>query len=305
VSPPLLFRLAGWRRSRRTGEAQENFGPMNSADGSTLVQPHIAPLGMTEPATVLIFLEDTAALAAKVQQSKLAALGRLSASIAHEIRNPVGAMSHAAQLLAESPGLSDDDRRLADIMHGNAGRISNIVDNVLGLSRRAQPRTEVVKLADWCARFAEEFCSTLQLPAAVVVTEAVDSGVEVLADPGQLHQISWNLAQNALIHAAPTPTPSGAIRLRFGRISGSGRPYLEVCDRGPGIPLQDAERIFEPFFTSRAGGTGLGLFLARELAEINNATLLYRPAETGGSVFRIVFADPARWQGNIAVSGQS
>jgi two-component system, NtrC family, sensor histidine kinase PilS len=302
VSPPLLFRLAAWRRSRRTGASHENFGPMNNADGSTLVQPHIAPLGVTEPATVLIFLEDTAALAAKVQQSKLAALGRLSASIAHEIRNPVGAMSHAAQLLAESPTLGADNQRLVEIVHSNAGRVSSIVDNVLGLSQRAQPRTEVVKLADWCLRFAAEFCSTLQLPADVMVTEAIDSGVEVLVDPGQLHQIVWNLTQNALIHAAPTPATDGAIRLRLGRISGSGRPYLEVCDQGPGIPPEDTERIFEPFFTRRSTGTGLGLFLARELAEINGATLLYRPADSRGSIFRMVFADPARWQGNIAVS---
>jgi two-component system sensor histidine kinase PilS (NtrC family) len=301
VSPPLLFRLAAWRRSRRTLRDEENFGPMNSADGSALVQPHIAPLGNTEPATVLIFLEDTGALAAKVQQSKLAALGRLSASIAHEIRNPVGAMSHAAQLLAESPTLGADDRRLAEIMHSNAGRVSNIVDNVLGLSHRAQPRTEVVALATWCERFRAEFCSTLQLPVTAMGVDAPAERVEVLVDPGQLHQIVWNLAQNALVHAGASDAAANAIRLRIGRLTGNARPYLEVCDQGPGIAAEDMERIFEPFFSRGHGGSGLGLFLARELAEINDATLLYRPGEQGGSVFRVVFADPARWHRTVTV----
>jgi two-component system, NtrC family, sensor histidine kinase PilS len=305
VSPPLLFRLAAWRRSRRSGGAEENFGPMNSADGRALIQPHIAPLGMTEPATVLIFLEDTAALAARVQQSKLAALGRLSASIAHEIRNPVGAMSHAAQLLAESPGLGADDRRLAEIVHGNAGRVSNIVDNVLGLSHRAQPRSEVIALADWCARFAAEFCSTLQVAPEVLTIVPMDGDVNVLADRGQLHQIIWNLVQNALVHGAPAGPADCGIRLRFGRLAGNGRPYLEVCDQGPGIAPDDAERIFEPFFTRKSSGSGLGLFLARELAEINEATLLYRPGEAGGSIFRVVFTDPARWQHNVTFGGAS
>ena len=312
VSPPLLFRLAAWRRSRHTTAAEDDFGPMNSADGSTLIQAHIAPLGQTEPATVLIFLEDTAAMAARVQQSKLASLGRLSASIAHEIRNPVGAVSHAAQLLAESPALGAEDHRLAEIAHDNAGRISSIVENVLGLSRRAPPRAEVVVLGEWCGRFATEFCGTLQLPPAAVSIEVTADPLSVRVDPGQLHQIVWNLAQNAVVHGAlagaepgSAPLP-GAVRLRLGRLPSNGRPYLEVCDQGPGIPAEDVERIFEPFFTRRStSGSGLGLFLARELAEINDATLLYTPGDGGGSVFRLVFADPTRWRHGVIDGGIS
>lgn len=296
VSPPLLFRLSAWRRSRTTTQDAESFGPMNSADGTTLLEAHIAPLGLAEPAPVLIFLEDTGALAAKVQQSKLAALGRLSASIAHEVRNPVGALSHAAQLLAESPQLGSDDRRLAEIIHGNAGRISNIVENVLGLSRRAQPRAQAVNLLAWCRQFCAEFCSTQQIDGGCLVIEATEPGVEVMVDTGQLHQIVWNLAQNARLHGGAGA--GNPILMRVGRVSGNGRPYLEICDRGPGIAAYDVERIFEPFCTrnSSAGGSGLGLFLARELAEINDATLLYHARSGGGSVFRIVLADPLRWQ---------
>jgi two-component system sensor histidine kinase PilS (NtrC family) len=293
VSAPLLYRLSTWRSARGRGIPLEGMGPMTSADGSTLVQAHFATLGQTEPAPVLIFLEDTAMLAARVQQSKLAALGRLSASIAHEIRNPVGAMSHAVQLLAEAENQGPGEQRLIEIMRNNARRVSDIVENVLGLSRRAAPTPETVALGDWCTRFHEEFCSTQQCPPARLLVQGDAAGLEVRIDASQLHQIVWNLCENALLHAGGGE--NSPIELRFGRLPGNRRPFLEVADRGPGIGAADADRIFEPFFTKRAGGTGLGLFLARELAEINDGTLLYRPRDGGGSLFRLVLADPERW----------
>jgi two-component system sensor histidine kinase PilS (NtrC family) len=231
-----------------------------------------------------------------VQQTKLAALGRLSASIAHEIRNPVGAISHAAQLLAESPGLDDGERRLTEIMRSNALRVSGIVENVLGLSRRAAPTPENLQLMGWCERFCEEFCSTLQCARETLAIQALVPGLEVRIDTGHLHQILWNLCQNALLHGDAARAGADAVQIRFGRMPSNARPFLEVSDRGAGIAPEDVERMFEPFFTRGARGTGLGLFLARELAEINDATLLYTPREGGGSTFRIVFSDPSRWQ---------
>jgi two-component system sensor histidine kinase PilS (NtrC family) len=229
-----------------------------------------------------------------VQQTKLAALGRLSASIAHEIRNPVGAMSHAAQLLAESQGLSAEDRRLTEIMQANSSRVSGIIDNVLQLSRREAPKPEQLLLAAWTARFRDEFCATVQLPRKQLLIEPVADDVEVRIDGSQLHQITWNLCQNAMMHALPIAADF-VIHLRYGRLGGVGRPFLQVADRGPGIAAADAERIFEPFFTRAQRGTGLGLFLARELAAANGATLLYEARDGGGSIFRVVFADPSRW----------
>jgi len=241
-----------------------------------------------------VFLEDTSLLAEKVQQSKLAALGRLSASIAHEIRNPVGAMSHAGQLLAESPNASSEDRRLTEIIRTNADRVSGIIDNVLRLSKREEAHTERLSLQAWCEEFHEEFCETMQWPLERLQTISAATDIEVRADPSQLRQIVWNLCENALKHGMPQ-NPDGMVEIRYGRMTATARPFLEIADRGPGVAPEHAERIFEPFF-SGGRGTGLGLFLARELAQTNGATLLYEARQGGGSIFRLVFADPRRWE---------
>jgi two-component system sensor histidine kinase PilS (NtrC family) len=293
VAPRLLYLLSTWR-TEDTLMTRNDAGTLVAADGARVIRPHFAPLGNSEPAPVIVFLEDTGELAAKVQQTKLAALGRLSASIAHEIRNPVGAMSHAAQLLAESPALSAADRRLTEIMRGNSIRVSTIIDNILQLSRREAPRPQKLQIAAWARRFREEFCATLQLPAQRLIIDPESEDVALRVDGSQLHQIVWNLCQNCVVHALPH-AGAAPIELRYGRLAGVGRPFLQVADRGPGIAPADAERVFEPFFTRAQHGTGLGLFLARELGQANGATLLYEARDGGGSIFRIVFSDPSRW----------
>jgi two-component system sensor histidine kinase PilS (NtrC family) len=292
VAPRLLYLLETWRRNQ--GVPSGDADTFVAADGARIIRPHFAPLGTSEPAPVIVFLEDTGEIAARVQQTKLAALGRLSASIAHEIRNPIGAMSHAAQLLAESPELNGADRRLTEIMQVNSVRVSTIIDNILQLSRREAPRPEMLRLAGWTRRFSEEFSATLQLQGKGLIIHPAAEDVSVRIDGSQLHQILWNLCQNSVTHALPHATDA-SIELRYGRLASVGRPYLQVADRGRGIESGDTERIFEPFFTKAKRGTGLGLFLARELAQANGATLLYEAREGGGSIFRIVFADPSRW----------
>ncbi len=296
VSPRLLYLLSTWRRDDSHPDLPTDAQTLLAADGARVIRPHFAPLGDSNPSPVIVFLEDTGEIAARVQQTKLAALGRLSASIAHEIRNPVGAMSHAAQLLAESPGLSDEDRRLTQIMQANSSRVSGIIDNIMQLSRRETPKPQQLNLAAWTARFREEFCATLELPRQQLSIDSGGEDVQVRMDGSQLHQIVWNLCQNAMTHALPHAPAGSGISLRYGRLGGVGRPYLQVADRGPGIPSADADRIFEPFFTRAQRGTGLGLFLARELAAGNGATLLYEARDGGGSIFRVVFADPSRWR---------
>lgn len=295
ASPQLLYLLETWRKQEgHTGVFPGRDPTFVSADGGRVIRAHFAPLGGANPAPVIVFLEDTSLLAERVQQSKLAALGRLSASIAHEIRNPVGAMSHAGQLLAESPDISSEDRRLTEIIRTNAERVSGIIENVLRLSRREETHVERLSLQAWCDEFHEEFCETMQWPRERLQTSGATADIEVRADPSQLRQIVWNLCENALKHGV-RDSPGQVVEIRYGRMSPTARPFLEVADRGPGVAPENAERIFEPFF-SGGRGTGLGLFLARELAQTNGATLLYEARPGGGSIFRLVFSDPRRWE---------
>jgi two-component system sensor histidine kinase PilS (NtrC family) len=294
TSPRLDQLLLDWRRNALAGSNSDTAGTFIAADGAREIQPHFAPLGSTEPAPVLVFLEDTSVLAGRIQQSKLASLGRLSASIAHEIRNPVGAMSHAGQLLGESPSLSDEDRKLTVIIRRNAGRVSEIIDNVLQMTRRDSGRPERIALASWLDAFAQEFCATMQWPAARLKLLGLEPGIEIRADPSQLRQVIWNLCENAIKYGCPAP--ESLVELTIGRLKPSARPFLEVADRGKGIAPEHAEQIFEPFFSAEQRGSGLGLFLAREIAQANSATLLYEARAGGGSIFRLVFTDPGRWE---------
>lgn len=291
VSPRLLYSLSTWRRSAHGEDAPSSFV---AADGARLIQPHFAPLGDASPGPTLIFLEDTSLMAERVQQGKLAALGRLSASIAHEIRNPVGAMSHAGQLLAESPLIGSEERRLTDIIRSNSERVSTIINNVLQLSRREATKPTRLMLGDWLEDFLDEFCETMQVPMARLGVQEDAQNLEVRIDPTHLHQVVWNLCDNALKYGETRDEIS--LEIKLGRLAPSNRPYLEVADRGPGIEATAVDRIFEPFFTGRKGGTGLGLFIARELCQLNRAVLLYEARDGNGSIFRIVFSDPQRWE---------
>ncbi len=260
------------------------------------ITAHLAPLGKDgqRKGPILVFLEDVSQLNARVQQSKLASLGRLSASIAHEIRNPVGAMSHAAQLLGESSGLTDDDIRLTEIIRTHSSRVSHIIDNVLQLSRRESSRPERLALKDWLDDFASEFERTLELQEGEFSVGDLPADLEVRMDRGHLRQVLWNLCDNAVKYASETG--GIMVEIKGGRLTGQGRPYLDVLDCGLGVDKATADKIFEPFFTARSGGTGLGLYISRELCELNRATLLYLDRPGGGSIFRIVFADPDRWE---------
>ncbi|MEO1246506.1 MAG: HAMP domain-containing sensor histidine kinase [Pseudomonadota bacterium] len=290
--------LANYLREWRTTDdlsSHPEFTQDNQGS-SARITAHLAPLGRDgqRRGPVLVFLEDASEMNARVQQSKLASLGRLSASIAHEIRNPVGAMSHAAQLLAESPGLAGEDVRLTEIIQSHSDRVSHIIDNVLQLSRRESSRPERLELEPWLDDFCAEFVRTLELQEGEMSIMHVDPGTEVRMDRGHLRQVLWNLCDNAVKYASETG--GILVEIRAGRQQGPGRPYLEVLDHGLGVNPAVAEQIFEPFYTERSGGTGLGLYISRELCELNRATLFYLDRPGGGSIFRIIFADPDRWE---------
>ncbi|HEU4532430.1 MAG TPA: HAMP domain-containing sensor histidine kinase, partial [Steroidobacteraceae bacterium] len=190
--------------------------------------------------------------------------------------------------------LSDPNRRMSDIIRANAERVSTIIGNVQQLARRESTRPERMPLGEWLTDFVQEFISTGGHEAGQLTSEVPDPELEVRVDPSHLRQILWNLCENAFRYSVKVPDDS--VGVRVGRLAGSNRPFLEVLDRGPGIDSTISDRIFEPFFTSRASGTGLGLFIARELAQCNRALLVFEPRAGGGSIFRIVFADPQRWE---------
>jgi two-component system sensor histidine kinase PilS (NtrC family) len=293
VCTPLADYIAAWR-SDNDMSSHPSMTLITEGD-NVRITAHLAPLGKggRRDGPILVFLEDVSHINERVQQSKLASLGRLSASIAHEIRNPVGAMSHAAQLLAESPGMSNDDQRLTAIIQNHSERVSHIIDNVLQLSRRDSSRPERLQLAAWLEDFATEFVQTLELNEGEFAIRDMPADLEARIDRSHLRQVLWNLCDNAIKYASETG--GIMIEVQGGRMPSQGRPYIEVLDCGHGIDAASADKIFEPFFTARSGGTGLGLYISRELCELNRATLLYLDRPGGGSIFRIVFSDPDRW----------
>jgi len=293
VAPALESRLMRWRNGAE--QASEATFVLESDQNATKIQPHFARLGSDRHEGVAIFLEDTSLIFERVQQTKLAALGRLSASIAHEIRNPLGALSHAGQLLAESTRLGADDRRLTDIIRVNSERVSRIVESVLSLSRSDKTRPQRIDLKQWLLDFADEFTETQELYEGAVAVAANSTEIEVEMDRTHLHQVLWNLCDNAVKYASAA-AGAIAVELNCAVLETSGRPFVDVMDSGPGVPPDLVEQIFEPFYTAQPGGTGLGLYISRELCERNGASLRYHARPEGGSVFRIVFPDPKRWR---------
>ncbi|MFC3606838.1 two-component system sensor histidine kinase NtrB [Stutzerimonas tarimensis] len=260
-------------------------------DGPTL-QPSFTPLQHGDQTNLLIFLEDLSQVAQQAQQLKLASLGRLTAGIAHEIRNPLGAISHAAQLLEESEVLEGPDRRLAQIIQDHSRRMNLIIENVLQLSRRRQAEPQLLDLKYWLHRFASEFRARLS-PNQQLHVEVSGNALKTRMDPNQFIQVLSNLVQNGLRYSAQQHS-TAQVWLKLYCEERTELPTLEIQDDGPGVPPEDAQHIFEPFFTTDTNGTGLGLYLSRELCESNQARIDYLPREGGGSSFRIIFAHPRK-----------
>ncbi len=236
--------------------------------------------------SVLIVLEDATLTAKRAAQLKLASLGRLTASIAHEIRNPLGAISHAAQLLAEFPHVSPEDARLTQIIVDNSQRVNSIIENVLQLSRRSPTNTEGFDLNIWLQSYVNEFIIQHSLSTSDVVLHTHHDFLMVYFDPEQLYQVVSNLCENGLRHSQGTPL----LELIIGVSEELTRPILDVRDHGQGMTEDVKSLIFEPFFTTESKGTGLGLYLAKEICEANQASLhLFSNASTG-CCFRIHFS---------------
>jgi two-component system sensor histidine kinase PilS (NtrC family) len=235
----------------------------------------------------MIVLEDNTLYNQRLQQSKLASLGQLTASIAHEIRNPLGAISHAGQLLAENHDLSDQDQRLLAIIQNHTKRVNQIIEDILQLSRRGESRQEKIQLNTWLETYLNNLMLENEKDVEHFQLIAADKPVNVFIDPGHLKQILDNLCQNALRYGKPE---LGKITLRPFYLTGKS-PCLEITDNGPAISLENLKHLFEPFYTTSSTGVGLGLYISRELAELNQAKLSYHVNNNGCSCFRLCLLD--------------
>ena len=286
ISPALFQRFQEWFSNK-----MQNHHPITQSHGLPDIQPGFSQIDQTPGGSgrTLIFLEDAAQLTQRFQQVKLASLGRLTASIAHEIRNPLAAINHAGQLLGES---SDDpaDVKLTQIINTQTRRLNNIVENVLQLSRQQRGNIEAICILDWLQQFREEFHTTHNLHAYQIHIQIQPRTLSILFDPTHLHQVLWNLCSNAINHSNMAIS-NIMINIQGGIDEDMAQPYIDIIDNGPGIDRETQSHIFEPFFTTRSDGTGLGLYITREVIETNRAKIRYIELPTGGTCFRIYFLE--------------
>ena len=279
AAPQLAARLKHWRDN---GETEPQ--PLQLATGLPEVLPRFARL-LAEGEQVLVFLDDTSQLARRAESLTLATLGRFSASLAHEIRNPLAAISYATQLLEESREIPEADRRLLEIIYQQTLRMNGIVENVLGLARRERAQPEHVELAAFVQHFVEDYRTSHPLNDDHLDATAPGGTVAAMVDRRQLQQVLTVLVHNALVYGR-IPGQSARVGIRA-YADEHGHCVLDVTDRGPGIPDTVAEQLFRPFFTTSGEGTGLGLYIARELCMVNQASLDFVPVPGGGACFRI------------------
>jgi len=242
----------------------------------------------------LIYIEDMGRIQAQAQQLKLAALGRLTANIAHEIRNPLAAISHAAELLREEKR-AEKQERLSQIINDNAQRLERMVSEVLELGRRDRAEPEGIRLARLIEGFLDELAAHEKIDRTIFSVE-VEADMVLFFDRAHLNQVLWNLLSNALRYCSRQP---GSVRVVAHNNTYAKRAELHIIDDGVGISEESRSKIFEPFFTTHSLGTGLGLYIARELCDANGGELEWLGNEPGAH-FRISGRNQA-WQQKTSV----
>ena len=279
VDPQLAMALEEWRDGNTLMPA-----PFKPDKGHRTLLPRFTTLETGRDGDALLFVDDYTPMTQFAQSLKLNSLGRLTGSIAHEIRNPLAAVSNAVQLLAENDAMSDDDRELANIVVRNTKRMNDTVSNVLELSRRVPPKLVPIDVNDWLPNIARDFKESSSQDAVVEVTGS--SAWPISADETQLKRVLDNLIDNALRHSE-SKTGARTADLHISQNVVQRLCFIDVIDNGDGVPESAQSRLFEPFFTTRPEGTGLGLYLCKELCESNGAEISYRRTHDGRSSFRL------------------
>ena len=278
LAPVLAERLDEWRHNNDSEQA-----PLVLGEDPQEVLPRFVHLMATSHST-LVFLDDASQVSRRAESLTLAAMGRFSASLAHEIRNPLAAISYATQLLEESREIGDADRRLLQIVHQQCMRTNAIVESVLGLARRERAQPEQVDLVGLVRAFIADYRQTCPEENASIRQGGQLPEVPAMVDPRHLHQVLTSLANNAVRHGHQPGEPA-RITLHVDVLE--GRPVIDITDRGPGIPDAVSHQLFRPFFTTSEQGTGLGLYIAHELCRANDGRLEYVSVPGGGACFRI------------------
>lgn len=245
-------------------------------------------VGEDKKAGTLIFLDDASRAAEAAQQLKLASLGKLVASIAHEIRNPLGAIGHANQLLQESEHLRGTDRRMTEIINRNTARLNEVIENILSLSRQRGLKPEGIRMDVWLNKLSKDLSNSHQLAPGQMLTYVSPQDTNLSFDPQQVQQIISALVENAVKHQAQKAADL-VISLTGGDAPGRDAGYIEVIDNGVPIPSDIVDKLFEPFFTTSNQGTGLGLYIVKELCDANNIRISYLPLASGGNCFKLKF----------------
>lgn len=277
-SPLLEAMFAAWRQNKALGNEV-----LRLPGSDHPVRVRFLPVQREGFWGAVVVLEDVQRVQEQAQQVKLAALGRLTANIAHEVRNPLSSISYATELLKEQKH-DPEQERLFQIILDNTTRLNRIVQDVMQVNRRDRLQSQSLNLMARLEEVIESLSQVEQVPRSVFEMR-VDPALTARFDGGHFEQVLWNLCRNALRYSQKQ---TGSVRLRA-LASDDGRTVLEVSDDGPGVPQDAVQKLFEPFFTTDTGGTGLGLFIARELCEANGAMIEYRRAPDGGACFRITF----------------
>lgn len=285
ISPALHERLNAWFSNNELSHQN----PIQQSHGLPDIQPGFSPIETDgkKHGRTLIFLEDATQLNQRFQEVKLASLGRLTASIAHEIRNPLAAIHHASQLLNES--IKDPaDTKLTQIINTQTQRLNGVVENVLQISRQQRGTPENIHIKNWLAQFKDEFCTSHRMDAQKMNINIKPESTTVLFDSSHLHQVFWNLCSNAINHSG-LEINDLIIKLQGGITEDSSQPYVDIIDNGQGIDEIVEPQIFEPFFTTSTKGSGLGLYITKEVVENNRAKIMHITPPEGGNCFRIYF----------------
>lgn len=280
LSPRLEKALLRWRETSTLSNDQVLLEPSQAQ-----VVPSFVSLPLGDNTGTLIFLADENLITRRAMQISVTTLGKLSSSIAHEIRNPLAAATHAAQLLEESPTIKLSEMRLINIIQKQCKRMNGIVENILQLSRREQSKPESLELNEFLTELVGEFLSTQKAKNVDFKTNLPPGEAYVMYDRSQLSQCLWKLLDNSIDHA--TGTKVTRLRLGMRKDEQAGYCVITLEDNGPGIDKAQIKHIFEPFYTTRKDGSGLGLYIARQLCEANQSELTVDSEPGQGARFHL------------------